>query len=266
MSNNYTLGRGKIYFARYLPNTQTPGPELYIGNTPEFSLTIEEEKLDHFSSEAGVREKDASISLQVNRSGQMVTDNISPENVALFFFGTSSTVEVTGATITNEAIDGDTVAQGGYIQLGVSDTHPAGHRLLTPHSTGPTVNAVVTGSGGTPTYVEGDDYTIDMDLGRIYIVPGGDIADGTDLLVDYKTTTSSQSRVISGSTPVEGLMRFISNNPNGDNQDYLLPYVKISPNGDYSLISDEWQQIPFNVEVLKKTGREAVYVDGRRFA
>ena len=45
-----------------------------------------------------------------------------------------------------------------------------------------------------------------------------------------------------------------------------MPYVKISPNGDYALKGDEWQQIPFNIEILKKTGFEALYSDGRAYA
>ena len=42
-----------------------------------------------------------------------------------------------------------------------------------------------------------------------------------------------------------------------------MPSVKLSPNGDYALKSDEWQQIPFNVEILKPEGMEAVYADDR---
>lgn len=56
---NYTLGRGKVYFARFTSG-QVPGPFRYIGNTPEFNLTIELETLDHFSSDEGIREKDDS--------------------------------------------------------------------------------------------------------------------------------------------------------------------------------------------------------------
>ena len=86
-NNNYTLGRGKVNLARFKDGTQEPDGFRYIGNTPEFNLSIELEELDHFSSDEGIREKDDSVPLEVNRTGSMITDNVSPENVALFFFG-----------------------------------------------------------------------------------------------------------------------------------------------------------------------------------
>lgn len=260
---NYTLGRGQIFFDQFKPGTQEVSGERYLGNTPEFNLTFESESLDHFSSDEGVREKDDTVQLQVNRSGTLITDHISVDNLALFFFGTATPLSVTGATIEGEALG--EVKQGHYYQLGVSDSNPTGHRDLDLLSTGPDVKIILE-DDTTPTPVvfdEGDDYTIDMVLGRIYIVPGGAIADGTNLFADYKTKTSTRERVISGSAPITGALRFIAKNPKGKNMDYFMPYVSLSPNGDFSLKSEEWQQIPLTVEVLKKGDLAALYVDGR---
>jgi len=260
MAQNYTLGRGKLYFARFIGNTQNTGPERYIGNTPEFSLTIEQEKLDHFSSDAGIREKDDSISLQVNRTGSLTTDNIDPENVALFFFGSKSVVTDAGGAITDEAHND--VNQGDYLQLGISSNRPSGARGISAASTSTPIT--VKDDASTPTtYAAGTDYTIDLTTGRLYIVPGGAIVDGTNLKVTYTVRASTRTRVISGAQPVEGALRYIADNPKGENQDYYMPWVQISPNGDYALKSDEWQTIPFNIEVLKRTDREAIYLDGR---
>lgn len=267
VSNNYTLGRGEVFFARFIGSTQNPAGERYIGNTPELSLTIEQEVLDHFSSDHGIREKDESIALQVNRTGTMSTDNINTDNVALFFFGEASTVTEAGATITEESVPN--VEQGLHYQLGISSTRPAGAKgirgHLTEDSNSDGVDPVVTDASDSNStqFVEGTDYTIDYELGRLHVVEGGGIADGTNLLVTYTVRASTYSRVISGSQPVEGAMRFIAFNPTGDDIDYYFPWVKISPNGDYALKSDEWQTIPFNIEVLKRSDREAIYADGR---
>lgn len=265
---NYTLGRGKLYFAKFLDNTQTPGGERYIGNTPEFNATIESENLDHYSSDEGIREKDESIPLQTNRTATFITDNIDAENIAAFFFGSASALSVAAATVDDEALS---VAGGLYYQLGVTPTNPMGAKELDIHTTGPTpANIVVTDEAGTTTYVEVDDYTIDMKRARLYIVPGGAIATAAaadpdkviPIEVSYKIKASSRTRILSGSKPIEGALRYVAANPVGENFDWYMPYVKLSPNGDYALKGDEWQQIPFNVEMLKLGDLEAVYIDG----
>ena len=70
--NQYVLGRGEIDFSRFRTGGQDPEGFRYIGNTPEFNLTIESENLDHFNSDRGVNEKDASIVLTTNRSGSLM--------------------------------------------------------------------------------------------------------------------------------------------------------------------------------------------------
>lgn len=374
-TNNYTLGRGELYFARYKDGTEIPEGERYLGNTPEFNLTIEQETLDHFSSDFGIREKDESIALQVNRTGSLTTDNIDPENVALFFFGEKSDAAVAAASGLNEVFEA--VTPGLYYQIGASPSTPAGvkglasatlaaegttlvaatgtltatdqpvdgetvtigtkvytfqdtltnvdghvkigaslaasltnlknaingtggvpgtdyaaatvaHTLVTATSTGTTVvvtaksagtggnsiattatyadasfgGATLTGGSGTA-YVLGTDYDVDLTLGRIEILDGGAIVEGTDVEVFYALAASSRSRIISGSAPVQGQLRYVARNPKGENIDYLMPKVNISPNGDYALKGDDWQTIPFNLEILKKDGYEAIYAEGR---
>lgn len=266
VQNNYTLGRGEVFFARFIDNNKTPGGERYIGNTPELSLTIEQEVLDHFSSDHGIREKDESIALQVNRTGTMSTDNVNTENVALFFFGSASLVTEVGATITEEVLPA--VEQGLHYQLGISSTRPAGAKGIvgqTDDSNSEGADPVVTDAAdsNSTAFVEGTDYTIDYELGRVFVVEGGGIVDGTNLHVTYTIKASTYTRVISGSQPVEGAMRFIAFNPTGDDIDYYFPWVKVSPNGDFALKSDEWLTIPYNIEVLKRSDREAIYADGR---
>lgn len=256
-AQNYTLGRGELYFGRFKPGTQEPDGEFYIGNTPEFSLTIDKEDLEHFSSDRGIREKDDSVPLQVNRSGALTTDNVVPKNIALFFFGSESTVVDAGGSISETIAD---VRKGYYYQLGVSTTRPTGIRNLV----NPDDSNSGAGAFAATGYTVGTDVIVDYDLGRIYIPPTSTIPDGTDLAVTYTSLGQTFSRVISGSTPVEGCLRFIAVNPKGEQVDYFMPWVQISPNGDYALKADEWQTIPFTIEILKRTTREAIYADGRK--
>ena len=65
-------------------------------------------------------------------------------------------------------------------------------------------------------------------------------------------------------TEVRGALRYISTNPVGPKKDVYWPYVKLTPNGDFSLKGDEWQTIPFTFEVLKKDNvTPRVVIDGR---
>lgn len=257
MSNNYTLGRGEVHFGRFATGTQNPKGERYLGNTPEFQFTLEPEMLDHFSSDRGINEKDDSVTLQVNRTGSLTCDNIDPENLAILLMGDALTQSDAGGAVAAE--QHNAVEKGLYYQLGTSSTNPSGVRSVT---------SVVVKDDTSPTpttFVAGTDYVLDAELARIYIVPGGAIADGENLRIDYTVTAKSRVRVISKGDTIEGSLRFIAYNPKGADYDYFFPWVKLTPNGDFALKGEEWQNIPFSVEILRKTGLEAIYVDGRPF-
>lgn len=250
---NYTLGRGKVHFSRFKTGTTVPAGFFYIGNTPEFSLNIESQTLDHYSSDEGIREKDDSVPLEVNRSGSLSTDNIDPKNVALFFFGDDSIV--TQTTVASHTENLDDIKAGHSYKLGVTSINPAGYFGI--DSAGLTVMV------GATACVALTDYTIDLDTGVITFIAGSLVAiEGADVVVTFAVKASTRSRVISGSEPVEGAMMYITKNPKGDDCVFYLPYVKITPNGDYALKGDEWQTIPLSLEVLKPATGEAIYRDG----
>ncbi len=250
-AQNYVLGRGKLYFGQFASGTQNPIGERDFGNTPDFKFSIKASALDHYNSQGGIKQLDDTITLEVDRSGSITVDNISPENLALFFLGTTDTLTTTVASNLTDTIND--VHQGMYYQLGVSATNPQGVRE---------VNTVVV-KVATVTKALNTDYTLDASLGRIYIVPGGGIVELDDLTITYGVTASTRSRVISSNTPIEGSLRFVSDNPKGKNRDCFMPWVKITPNGDYSLIGDTWQSITFDIQILVKTGLNAIYSDGR---
>lgn len=249
---NYTLGRGKIYFAAYLPGTETPGPQRYLGNTPEFNTTTETEELEHFDSDNGLNDKDDSVTTQINRTGSLTTDNIDLDNVALSFLGTKSTFSQTSATALVETI---TAAKGRYYQLGKSDTNPAGARHIT--------NVVITKAAATVAIP--NNFEIDFDLARIYIesdAPG--VLAGDVLTVTYDQAAYTQSRVISSANAIVGELFFEGTSEKGLRLDYMWPKAKLTPNGDFNLKSgDDWAAIPLNVEFLKKAGLQAVYITDR---
>lgn len=250
---NYVVSKGELHFSLFRENTEIPSGFRFLGNAPEFNVTIENETLDHFSSTRGIREKDASIVLETNASGSIVLDDIQIENLALFFFGESGAVAQTAATSQSETFTD--VKLGHSYQVGITTNNPTGVRSLS--------NVVV--KVGVTTKTAGTDYTVDLELGIVTVLAGGTILANDDIIVEYDRAAKSRKQVISGTDQVEGALRFISYNEQGEKLDYFLPKVKLAPNGDFALISDEWQQLPLSIEILKATGKERIYVDGRPF-
>ena len=253
-SSNYVLGRGRLFFSTFATGTLTPVGEMFIGNCPSININITSETLDHMSSTGGVREIDDSATVSTTRNGTFTTDDVDAENLALFFFGTVGTVSSTSGSVTGEALG--PVLKNRFYQLGATAQNPTGVR---------NVSAVtLTGVGGTPTFVNGTDYRVDLALGRIEIIPAGAIANNTAVLANYTRSVNSREQVISGNRPITGALRFIADNPKGANRDFYMPYVELSPNGDFAVITDtDWQQLPFNIKILKPPTAAALYIDGR---
>jgi hypothetical protein len=260
MANNYTLGRGKVFFDPFATGATVTASlkglgERYLGNTPEFSLALESSKLDHFNADEGVRTKDRSVLLELNRTGSFTCDNIDADNLSLFVLGSKSTVSqsaLTAQTTLYEVV----LADNAY-QIGASATNPAGVRK---------VASVVITDTDTPatTYVLNTDYTLDTDLARVTVIAGSSMV-GKDITITYNTTVTTYEKIVTAAdAEVEGSLRFIAYNAEGTQRDFYFPYVRLTPSGDFALKGDDWQTLSFDVEVLKKADTvEAIYINGR---
>lgn len=247
-TKSYTLGKGRVYF------DQGDG-ERYFGNTTEFNINIASENLDHFDSDEGIRTKDDSVVLEITRGGTLVSDNISDENLALFFLGNVTTVTQTATPVTAETLT-TTAKKGYYYQLGKTTANPQGVRGVTA--------VTITKSPSTP-LVLNTDYTLDTASGRIQILETGSIVtDGDTILAAYTPVANSRSRVVtSNSASLTGSLRFEGRNPKGKQRDIYIPNVTLRPDGDFALKGDDWQTLGFSVEIGQNANQAAIYIDGR---
>lgn len=116
---------------------------------------------------------------------------------------------------------------------------------------------LVQDSADTVTYAAGTDYIIDTTLnddkiGRILIPTGSTITDASDVHVTYGYAAATYTKVAAFTqTIVEGRLRFVSDNPVGENQEVVVWRVSLSPDGDTSFIGDNWSTLGFTGEVLK---------------
>lgn len=79
---NYYIGKGIVYI-----KLTADADWVDIGNVPEFEFTPEVEKLDHFSSRAGVRSKDRSVVLEKAATIRMVMEEWTARNLSLALLG-----------------------------------------------------------------------------------------------------------------------------------------------------------------------------------
>lgn len=239
-TNDYTLGKGKFYFREFERGTQTPKPGGFrrLGNVPEANVSQSSEKLDHTSSEGGINVKDASVTTAQDNAIAFTTDNVSLDNLAMWFNSEVSEIVEAGGAIADEPITA--VVPGTHYQLGENSTTPQGARNVT----------AVTAEKGVTVLVLGTDYLLDAATGLIEFIEGGEVADGDDVTVSYTVPAGTRRVVLGGNDTIEGQLKFIADNPKGTNKDTFWPYVQVSADGDYALIGTDWQTVGFTVDVL----------------
>jgi hypothetical protein len=252
-TKNFTIGRGDLLFAEKKADG-TLGGYRPIGNTPSFNLTVSSDSVQHFSSARGMRVQDRDVPVQTTYAANFETDDVSPKNLAALFLGDASIDAITSATAVDETFTD--VEPGLQYQVGVSTAHPQGLRNI--------ANVVV--KEGASTLVIDTDYTVDLALGIVTVVEGGALGSGDDMIVTYDRTAYSQNSVASGATVKEGALKFIAYNPEGDDIDYLLPDIKLSPNGDFAIKADnDWEKMSFKVSVNTPVSGSAIYANGRPY-
>ena len=222
--NLILLGRGKVYFDRF-DSSGNPTGEIFLGNCPSFEITPTPEEIKKYSSASKAADLIASDVIRTALAIRIAGDEFSKENLAMALFGETGTVSQTTADITAEAHGG--CLQDRYYKMLYRD-----------------ISAVtVSGTGGTPTYVLTDDYTIDGPTGRIYIVPEGGIADDTDLEVDYTYATIALDTILGMTeTSVKGLIRFIGDPARGPVYEIEIWRASVRSDGAIGFISDEYAQ------------------------
>lgn len=259
-NKNYTLARGELYFGRFAPGTTTvEGGLRYLGNSPEFSFSMESESLDHYDADGPVRVLDDSALIELTRNGSIVLDHISPENIALVLGGSASVV--TQAAIVAGTYEIVGARKNARYQIGKTPSLPNGVRGLS--------SLTAEDDAGTPVaLVAGVDYTVDLVGGGIIFLPGSTLVedDGTTTIsIEYAAPERKFHRVTSaGNGEVEGELYYRARNAKGAKFDYLFPKVTIRPDGDFAVKSvEDWQTISLGVSIGKLNDTtEAIYTNG----
>lgn len=255
-TNQYVFGRGKLFVNKYSGGVYQG--RRYIGNCPGFTLNVESEKFEHFSSTGGLRVKDLTVTISVNFNAQIVCDDVQNENLALFVGGTVSDLTQSATPVTNEAI---VVNKGYHYQLGLVGNNKVGVREVS--------SVTITNTAGTTTYVLDTDYSLDADSGMFYVIPGGAITDGQTVHCDYTAAAGDRVLITSGSSgAIDAEIFFVADNASGDNRDLRIPLASIAPSGDVPFITeDDIGQMTFDLGISAfNTSTAQIYIAGQNIA
>jgi len=228
MANEYFKGKGTMY----LRKKNGSGGLLPVGNCSEIALAFSESKQEMKDYElAGGATADTSVSIE-SVSASVTLLNLNPDNIARVTAGVVSTV--TGGAVSSES---QTVAEvGAFVKLDkMPDTDIA---------------VVVTGTGGTPVYVDGVDYEVRN--GGIVAIAGGGLTAALNIEVSY---TALSSRVVETLMEIgeEYEMYFDGLNEARSGKPFLLTAhrAKVNPTQGLPLISDDYASLQFTIDVLR---------------
>ena len=206
------------------------GPKRNIGNVHGLSIstTNTERSLADFESISG---GDVNSSTRIDSvTATLSLRSVSAENLAMV--GLGQVTAVTGGAVTGEA---HTAYIGGF--------------LRTANNIDVTVAPVVTGSGGTPTYVADTDYSVRA--AGIEILEGGAITDALDIEIDYTSLSGKTVEFIVDSAKefeitFAGLNEAIDGNP----MTVDIWRFKPDPFQDLAFVGDDYADISLTGKLL----------------
>lgn len=248
-TNDYNLGRGKVYFATLDANNK---PTAYrdLGNAPEFSISIETETLEHQSSRQGLKVTDKEVLVSQKVSLSLTLDEINFDNLAALLSGETDTyTNSLGSTAVTDILITPAVADGGLVQGRWYDIiDSSGNRVYDIAEAADV--SVEDSSAGAASLTT--DYLLDLKMGRIFVVTGSTVLTaGEEMNVTVATDAAVADTVDEvkalTQTSVLGALKFVAENPAANDQqtEYQFHKVSLKAEGDFALIGDEFSTMSF---------------------
>jgi hypothetical protein len=231
----YFSGQGPVFIGLRDATGAPMGLE-FLGDLASATLTpnVDIEKI--IENVTGLSSTGASFVKKVDYSVTLQMRSIKHNHLTLAL--QASNTAKTAGTVTDEP-------QKGY----------KGKFIVLKHTKISTV--VVTGAGGTPTYVNNTDYIVHPDRGMIEIVAAGAITDGLVLLIDY--AYAAQHHIAAAPSNKNYYLVFTGVNRADNNKQTRCEIYSIllSPSA-LSMIEDKSTEMPLtgtiNTDLLRATG------------
>ena len=233
---NYNIGRGKVLFK---PAGETNFRDL--GNAPDFKFAVKTTVLKHPSSREGMKTFDDQVTTEQTAAGSLTLDDLKDFNMKNFIMAAAvNAANQADGSVTDQAV---TAELDRWIDLGKFKLS----------------SVVVKNQAGDITYVLNTDYRLDAEAGLLMPLSSGAITAAQALKVSFAhAAVASSSMDAATSAKIEGDLYFVGNPPKGKIVD-VLGYVAMTPNGDLSLIGDDWTKFAFDVEFLSGHGYTGLF-------
>lgn len=205
-----------------------------LGNIKDFKLNVATETKDHYSTASGLNVLDKSINTKIDYSGSFILDVPDKNLLKMFLYsGDPTSADQASGSVADQEITlpGDQQE----VWLGKRDIS----------------SVVVTHTTSSPTYAEGTDYIVNLESGFIARLDGGAIAVDESVKVSYDHAAKSMFQLDGGAlNNLKRHLKFIGDPPEGIQRDVEF-FASLSPNGDWSLIGEDFQELGFNFKVEK---------------
>lgn len=219
-SKYYNTGGGELKFTPIVDGVL--GSEEDFGQTENISFSTTVETLTHDNTETKTTFEDMNILKKVTGKMTIESIEISPAMLTKAFLGSLDTTNVSSGTAVSDTL----------VITALDTAYPVGIKYLS--------NLVVKDETDTTTYVEGTDYTVDLDKGEITALSTGTISASDTLHLTYDNASYNEYDIEAFiNSKLEGTLRFISDSANGLSYIYTFHRVSLLASGDFSLKSSE---------------------------
>lgn len=224
-AGNFLLGNGEIYFAEVDADGVNQG-ERHVGNCTQFAISTDANFLDKYSRMSSNRGLLKRRATRKTVTVAITGDEMTSANLAVLLLGDDVEFTQAGGTITDEALTPTAWSFGLW--------YPLANRQLS------SVTVESDPGGGFVALTEGDDYELDLVLGRIKLLSTGAAGEGDPVQVSYTAAAIASKRSVRGAnqTAIERFVRFVGDPSEGPTWDAELWRVNFAPNGELALIQD----------------------------
>ena len=162
---NYVVGKGFLIF-------RPVGEEdfFHLGNVPSYVFTPAVEKLEHYSSMAGTKEKDATIVTQKTGTVKVTMEELTARNVALMLMGDINDTDPNNIHI---SLFKNTAIQGELRFYATNDVGPRYRIFLNRVQFTPSGDFNPISENLVNMVLSGDVYSVDGEWGDAYLVFNG---------------------------------------------------------------------------------------------